>query len=90
MKVRSNQITDRYTVHIGACYVCLQYMDSLLYIWNENPYTEANITSPHIYIRGIYFTSLYMVIKFVSDLPQVGGFLWALWFPPPIKLTATT
>jgi hypothetical protein len=22
------------------------------------------------------------VIKFVSDLPQVGGFLWVLWLPP--------
>jgi hypothetical protein len=29
------------------------------------------------------------VMKFVSDLWQVSGFLWALWFPPPIKLTAT-
>jgi hypothetical protein len=29
------------------------------------------------------------VIKFVSDLQQVGGFLWVLWFPPPIKLTVT-
>ena len=27
------------------------------------------------------------VIKFVSDLRQVGGFRWVLWFPPPIKLT---
>jgi hypothetical protein len=26
------------------------------------------------------------VIKFVSDLQQVGGFLRVLWFPPPIKL----
>jgi hypothetical protein len=29
------------------------------------------------------------VIKFVSDLRQVGGFLHVLRFPPPIKLTAT-
>ena len=29
------------------------------------------------------------LIKFVSDLQQVGGFLRFLWFPPPIKLTAT-
>jgi hypothetical protein len=29
------------------------------------------------------------VIKFVSDLRQVGGFLLVLRFPPPIKLTAT-
>ena len=28
------------------------------------------------------------VIKFVSDLRQVGGFLQVFWFPPPIKLTA--
>ena len=29
------------------------------------------------------------VIKFVSDLRQVGGFLRVLRFPPPINLTAT-
>jgi len=29
------------------------------------------------------------VIKFVSDLQQVGGFLWVPKFPPPIKLTPT-
>jgi hypothetical protein len=29
------------------------------------------------------------VIKFVSDLRQVGGFLRVLRFPPPIKLTTT-
>jgi hypothetical protein len=29
------------------------------------------------------------LIKFVSDFRQVVGFLWVLWFPPPIKLTAT-
>jgi hypothetical protein len=29
------------------------------------------------------------VIKFVSDLQQVGGFLWVLLFPPQIKLTMT-
>ena len=28
------------------------------------------------------------VIKFVSDLRQVGGFRQVLWFPPSIKLTA--
>jgi hypothetical protein len=29
------------------------------------------------------------MIKFVSDLQQVGGFLRVLRFPPPIILTAT-
>jgi hypothetical protein len=28
------------------------------------------------------------VIKFVSDLRQLGGIHWVLWFPPPIKLVA--
>jgi hypothetical protein len=29
------------------------------------------------------------MIKFVSDLWQVGGFFWGHLLPPPIKLTAT-
>jgi len=29
------------------------------------------------------------VIKFVSDLQQVGSFFRVFLFPPPIKLTAT-
>jgi hypothetical protein len=36
----------------------------------------------------VYSIQLY-VIKFVSDLRQVGGFLWVVWFPQPLKLTAT-
>jgi len=36
----------------------------------------------------VYLIQLY-VIKFISDLKQVGGFIRLLWFPPPIKLTAT-
>ena len=31
----------------------------------------------------------HFVIKLVSDLRQVGGFLLVIWFPPSIKLTAT-
>jgi hypothetical protein len=36
--------------------------------------------------RGVLYTAL--VIRCVSDLRQVGGFLWVLRFPPPIKLIA--
>ena len=36
---------------------------------------------------GVYSIQHY-VIKFVSDLRQVAGFLPVLRFPPPIKLTA--
>ena len=48
------------------------------------------------FIRGVHSILLYNlsdvysiqhhVIKFVSDLRQLGGFLRALRFPPPIKL----
>ena len=44
------------------------------------------------YDRAVVFSWYYIqhyVIKFVSDLRQVGGFLRVLLFPPPIKLTAT-
>ena len=36
----------------------------------------------------VYWIQHY-VIKFVSDLRQVCGFLQVVLFPPPIKLTAT-
>ena len=29
------------------------------------------------------------MMKFVSDLRQIGGFLSVLQFPPPMKVTAT-
>ena len=42
----------------------------------------------HITIGEMYSIQHY-VIKFVNHLRQVGGFLWVLRFPPPIKLTVT-
>jgi hypothetical protein len=38
--------------------------------------------------HGEVYSIQHYVIKFVSDLRQVSGFLRVLWFPPPIKLTA--
>ena len=38
--------------------------------------------------RGEVYSIQHYVIKFVSDLRQVGGFPLLLWFPTPIKLTA--
>jgi hypothetical protein len=38
---------------------------------------------------GEVYSIQYHVIKFVSDLRQVGGFHRVLLFPPSIKLTAT-
>jgi hypothetical protein len=40
-------------------------------------------------IHGEVYSIQHYVIKFVSDLRQVGGFFRVLWFPPPIKLTVT-
>jgi hypothetical protein len=38
---------------------------------------------------NVYSIQLY-VIKYVSDLQQVGGFLWVPKFPPPIKQLTVT
>jgi hypothetical protein len=40
-------------------------------------------------VHGEMYSIQHYVIKFVSVLRQVGGFLQVLRFPPPIKLTAT-
>jgi hypothetical protein len=39
-------------------------------------------------IHGQAYSIAHYVIKFVSDLRQVGGFLRVLLYPPPTKLTA--
>jgi hypothetical protein len=39
-------------------------------------------------VHGEVYLIQHYVIKFVSDLRQVSGFLRVLWFPSPIKLTA--
>jgi hypothetical protein len=39
--------------------------------------------------HGEVYSIQHYVIKFVSYLRKVGGFLQVLQFPPPIKLTAT-
>jgi hypothetical protein len=38
-------------------------------------------------VHGQVYSIQHYVIKFVSNLQQVSGFLWVLRFPPPIKLT---
>jgi hypothetical protein len=39
-------------------------------------------------ISNVMIKVQHYVLKFVSDLQQVGGFLRVLWFPPPMKLAA--
>ena len=38
--------------------------------------------------RSMVFSIQHYVIKFVSDLRQVCGFLWVFQFPPPVNLTS--
>ena len=40
-------------------------------------------------VHGEAYSMQHYVIRFVSDLLQIGGFLRVLRFPPPIKMTAT-
>ena len=47
----------------------------------------TNVVSLHP-ANGKVYSIQHYVIKFVSDLQQIGGFLWVLRFPSPIKLTA--
>jgi hypothetical protein len=59
--------------------------------WIHN-YLCNQCTSPlmlwvRIRLDEVYLIQHY-VIKFVSDLRQVNGFLWVLRFPETIKLTA--
>jgi hypothetical protein len=51
------------------------------------PITTNAVSSntAHVEVYSIH----HYVIKFVSELRQVDGFLRVLWFPPSIKLTAT-
>ena len=51
--------------------------EKLLYNYSSIPNIKKN-----------HWTIQHYVIKFVSDLRQVSGFLQVLQFPPPIKLTA--
>ena len=46
----------------------------------------ANVVNSNPAHGKVYLIQCH-VIKLVNDLQQVGGFLCALHFPPPIKLT---
>ena len=48
----------------------------------------TNVVSSNTAHGEVYSIQRY-VIKFVSDLGQVGGFLQVVQFPSPINLTAT-
>ena len=57
------------------------YESLIIYFW----LTKIVSWNP---VHGEVYSIQHYVIKFVSDLRQVGGFLQVLPSPPPIKLTA--
>ena len=61
---------------VGFTTLCYQCISSLKVVSLNPTHGEVYLIQHH-------------VIKLVSDLWQVGGFLRVLWIPPPIKLTAT-
>ena len=71
--VRGSRCRDRTVVGFSTTYVISAY---------HHLHCEFESHSCEVYLIQHY------VIKFVSDLRQVGGFLRVLWFPPPTKLTA--
>ena len=58
------------------------YMTLLLSV--QSMHITTNVVSSNIAHGDVYSMQHYM-IKFVSDLQQVGGFLRVLRFPPPIN-----
>jgi hypothetical protein len=61
------------TVHLFTQYISIQ--NAKVVSWNP--------------IHGEVYSIQHYVIKFVSDLQQVVGFLRVFQFPPPKKLTTT-
>ena len=68
-------------------------IDIFFLVWQLNlqiPIQSVRITTKVVSsnrVHGMVYSIQHYVIKFVSDLWQVCGFLRVLRFPPPIKLT---
>ena len=59
----------------------------IVHLWNL-PMQSGHITTA-VVSSNLDQGEVYNIIsQFVSDLQQVGSFLWVLRFPPTIKLTA--
>ena len=76
-----------YVSNIGVVMVVIAWWLDLQLPLQEVPITTKVVSSN--LVHGEVYSIQHYVIKFVSDLWQVGGFLLVLRFPPPIKLTAT-
>ena len=76
-----------FTICIGVVVVVtVWYVDLQLPMQSVPITTKVVSLNP---IHGKVHSIQHYVIKLVSDLLQVSGFLRVLWFLPPIQLTAT-
>ena len=66
--------------------VFVWYLDLQLPVQSVPITNKILISNP---FHGEVYSIQYYVIKFVSNLRQIGGFLWVPMCPPPIKLTPT-
>ena len=70
----------------------MRYSRDRMVAWKQQPRQSVPITIKVVssnLAHGEVYLIQHDVINFVSDLRQVGGFLWVLRFSPPIRLTAT-
>ena len=54
----------------------------------QSVYITTKVVSSNL-VHGEVYSIQHYIIKFGSDLRQVGGFPRVLRFPPPMNLTAT-
>jgi hypothetical protein len=66
--------------------VIVWVLDLLLRVQSVLITTKVVRSNP---VQDEVYSIQHYVIKFVSDMRQICGFLRVLRFPPPIKLTAT-
>jgi len=59
-----------------------------VFVYSQSMPITTNVVSLNP-ADGEVYSIQHFVRKFVSDLRQVGGFLWEFRFPPPTNLTAT-
>ena len=84
-----NLSPSKYNVYTIDCYYIRNKTLFILYTNCSKLRSNNLITTYNSVLSNLDYSCTYIYAKFVSDLRQIGGFLRVLWFPPPIKLTAT-
>ena len=77
---------DRSTIEILCQLLDVSDRNSVSCFLSYKSKNFNSVSSKPVY--GEVYSIQHYVIKFFSDLRQVGGFLLVLLFPPPIELTA--